>query len=170
MFSPSFIHSSFLLWLYVSSRSSSSPLSLCLQFLFVLCLAIIHFNFPLCLCPPLLLAFPSPRLFPWPLSFTLPLCSSVKALRNYSQWFFSSPCLGLSWVLGWFLRSTKVSHSGCCEYISPITSDIHPCRPLHGTCGAANPISVVCFLKSNTLARVSATEYKERQSKYDENM
>ncbi len=160
MFRPSLIHSSFFLWLYASSRSSSSPLSLCLQLLFVLCVIIIHFNFsfylrplflPASLCPSLSLT----RFFP-----TLLRRSSVKALRNYSQWFF--PCLGFSWVLGWFVRSTKVSRSGCCrEYISPITSHIHvgklpacmACRE-HTATWALNfekllpvkTISVVCLL------------------------
>lgn len=56
---------------------------------------IIHFNFSLCALPL--------SLSPWPFSFCLPLCSSVKALRNYSQWFFSpawawSECLAELWA------------------------------------------------------------------------
>lgn len=87
------------------------------------------------------LPLPDPFLSP---SLFVPL--SVKALRNYSQWFF--PCLGLSWVLGWFVRSSKVSC--CCEYISPITSYIHPYRKIawrkHAATQAANFESCVAVI------------------------
>lgn len=116
MISPSFIHSSFftptlcITTLLCLSSSSLSAVFICRPS---------HYHpfqlFTMSLLPSLSIFFPS--LLTWPFSFSIPLCSSLKALRNYSQWsfFFSSPCLGcLSWVFGWFVRSTDVSHSGCC--------------------------------------------------------
>lgn len=161
-----------------------APLSLCLQLLFVLCLAIIHFKFLLCLCPPLRLAFPSPpSLSPWPLSFTLPLCSSVKALRNYSQWFFffslpawaSAECSADSWGAP---RSATVAaestspplpqtYSICRKIASPWPGEStlqHRQQTLK--CVAVNPISLVCLLSlSLTILRsVSITLATTRHS------
>ena len=80
----------FTVTLCIITLLAPSPLSLCLRFLFVLPLTIIHpsTNFPLCLCPP-----PSPALSlslslslslpPWPSSISLPLlflCESIKKL------------------------------------------------------------------------------------------
>ena len=145
MCSPSFIHSSFLLWLYVSSRSSlplSAFSSSLVFYLFsVSPSSILTFHYVSVLLPVLLSLSLSPSLslsLPDPLLSASLFCSSVKALRNYSHWF---PGLGLRWVLGWFVRSTKVSVGGCCccccccccECISPHyllhTSMLENCLP-----------------------------------------
>lgn len=118
---------SFLLWLYVPSRSSASPLPLCLPLLFVVCLMIIHFNFSLC---PLPLAVSFPPSPPCPFSFGLPLCSSVKALRNYSQWFFFPlPGLDLSaWLICEQHQSQPQRLLLLLRVASHITSCAHPWR------------------------------------------
>lgn len=153
MFSPSFIHSSFftltlciimLLWLSSSSLSAVfiCSLSHCHPFqLFTLSLSSSSSSF----------FFAS--LSPWPFSFCLPLCSSVKALRNYSQWFFPPPvwawaeCLADSW--GAPMSATVAAASSAS---SLITSHTHAWREivcLHGLenahCSTGIKVWNVCY-------------------------
>lgn len=105
----------------------ASPLPLCPQFIFVPRLPVIHFISSLCLCPCLIASPPSQR----PFSFGSRLCSSVKALRNYSQWFFFlfffflPPLPGREWASAWLIGCQPrrlqqrvsfpiKSHTHCC--------------------------------------------------------